>query len=69
MLIPWTRTRKITVSQDDPKRDPYHMDHLDHITFLPITSKLMDGVTPDLPVCSSAQETPYLMWLLRSIRR
>ena len=33
--------------QDDPPADPDHMDHLYKITFWPITSKLMNGFTPN----------------------
>ena len=31
--------------RDDPSADPDHMDHSFEITFLPITSKLMNGFT------------------------
>ena len=33
--------------QDDPPADPDHMDHLYKITFWPITSKLINGFTPN----------------------
>ena len=42
-----TRTRKCNTSQNDPFPDPDHMDYLDHITLWPITSKLMNGFTPN----------------------
>ena len=50
MLIPWTRTQTITVSQDDPKQDLYHIDHSDHIT-----SKWWTDSHQILSVCSSDQ--------------
>ena len=42
-----TRTRNCNTSQDDPFPNPVNMDHPDHITFWPITSKVMDGFTPN----------------------
>ena len=42
-----TRTWKCNPSQDDPFPFPFHMDHPYKITFWPVTSKLMDGLTPN----------------------
>ena len=40
-----TRTRKCDTCQDHPFPYPDNMDHPDHITFWPITSKLMNKFT------------------------
>ena len=42
-----TRTWKCNTSQDDPFPIPFNMDHRYKITFWPVTSKLMDGFTPN----------------------
>ena len=44
-LILSIRTWKCNTSHDDPFPFPFHMGHLDKITFWPITSKFMDGFT------------------------
>ena len=64
-----TRTWKCNTSHDDPFPFPFHMDHPDKITFLPVTSKLMNGFTPNLPVRSSARGTAYMLriWISKGI--
>ena len=48
-LILSTRTWKCNTSQDDPFPFPFpfHMDHPYKITFWPVSSRLMDGSTPN----------------------
>ena len=46
-LILSKRTWKCNTSQDDPFPFPFNMDHRYKITFWPVTSKLMDGFTPN----------------------
>ena len=42
-----TRTWKCNTSRDDPFPFPFHIDHPDKITFWPVTSKVMNGFTPN----------------------
>ena len=49
--------------QDDPPVDPDHVDHLYKMTFWPITSKLMNGFTPNF-TCST-QGKSYILRVLR----
>ena len=62
-----TRTRKCHSSQDD--LFPDNMDHPDHITFWPITSKVKNGFTPNFICmqCSSGYIIAYTSRILRSI--
>ena len=62
-----TRTSKYNTSHDDPFQFPFHMDHPYKITFWPLTSKLRDGFTPILPVCSFARVPAYILRILRSM--
>ena len=60
-----TRNPNCNTFQDDPFLDPDTMDNPDHITFCPITLKVIDGFTSS--ICSLAQGTPYILRILRSI--
>ena len=62
-----TRTGNCNTCQDDPFPDLDYMDYPGHITFWPLTLKVTNGLTPNLPVCSSAQSTPCKLRILRSI--
>ena len=45
--LPLTLAKKMQHYQDDPQADPDHIDHLYKMTFWPITSKLINGFTPN----------------------
>ena len=46
------------------------MDYSDHITFWPVTLKLIGTYLHQiLPECSSTWATPYLLWILKSIQK
>ena len=63
-----TRTWKCNTSQDDPFPFQFNMDHPYKITFWPVTSKLLDGFTPNFTCMQfSAQGTAYMSRVLRSI--